>query len=50
VAREAVAGCGRGDTRRHWIVGTASARGVPLGAFADIAGDFGPDRYDGCVR
>jgi DNA-binding NarL/FixJ family response regulator len=43
VAREAVADCGRRDTRRHWIVGTASARGVPLGAFADIARDFGPD-------
>jgi hypothetical protein len=43
VAREAVAGCGRRDTRLHWIVGTASARGVPLGAFADIASDFGPD-------
>ena len=24
-------------------VGTASARSVPLGAFADIASDFGPD-------
>ena len=43
VAREAVAGCGRRDARRHWIVGTASARSVPLGAFADIASDFGPD-------
>jgi DNA-binding NarL/FixJ family response regulator len=43
VAREAVAGCGRRGARRHWIVGTASARGVPLGAFADIASDFGPD-------
>jgi DNA-binding NarL/FixJ family response regulator len=43
LAREAVAGCGRRNARRHWIVGTASARGVPLGAFADIASDFGPD-------
>lgn len=43
VAREAVASSGRRDTRRHWIVGTASARNVPLGAFADIASDFGPD-------
>ncbi|MGV0812274.1 LuxR C-terminal-related transcriptional regulator [Mycolicibacterium boenickei] len=43
VAREAVAGCGARSTRRHWIVGTASARGVPLGAFVDIASDFGPD-------
>ncbi len=43
VAREAVADYGRRHTRRHWIVGTASARGVPLGAFADIARDFGPD-------
>jgi DNA-binding CsgD family transcriptional regulator len=43
VAREAVDGCGRRNSRRHWIVGTASARGVPLGAFADIASDFGPD-------
>lgn len=43
VAREAVAGCGPRAARRHWIVGTASARSVPLGAFADIASDFGPD-------
>jgi len=43
LAREAVAGCGPRSARRHWIVGTASARGVPLGAFADIATDFGPD-------
>ena len=43
VAREAVAGCGPRMARRHWIVGTASARSVPLGAFADIASDFGPD-------
>ena len=43
VAREAVAGCGPRSARRHWIVGTASARSVPLGAFADIASDFGPD-------
>ena len=43
VARETVAGCGPRNARRHWIVGTASARSVPLGAFADIASDFGPD-------
>jgi DNA-binding NarL/FixJ family response regulator len=43
LAREAVGGCGRRSTRRHWIVGTTSARGVPLGAFADIASHFGPD-------
>lgn len=43
VAREAVAGCGPRAARRQWIVGTASARSVPLGAFADIASDFGPD-------
>ncbi len=43
VAREAVANCGPRSARRHWIVGTASARGIPLGAFADIASDFGPD-------
>jgi DNA-binding CsgD family transcriptional regulator len=43
VAREAVAGCGSRNTCRHWIIGTASARSVPLGAFADIASDFGPD-------
>ncbi|HEY6648656.1 MAG TPA: AAA family ATPase, partial [Mycobacterium sp.] len=43
LAREAVAGCGSHNARRHWIVGTASARSVPLGAFADIASDFGPD-------
>jgi DNA-binding CsgD family transcriptional regulator len=43
VGREAVAACGGRNARRHWIVGTASARSVPLGAFADIASDFGPD-------
>jgi DNA-binding CsgD family transcriptional regulator len=43
LAREAVASLGARDARRHWIVGTASARSVPLGAFADIASDFGPD-------
>lgn len=43
VAREAVACSGPRTARRHWIVGTASARSVPLGAFADIASDFGPD-------
>ncbi|MEO3758646.1 LuxR C-terminal-related transcriptional regulator [Mycobacterium sp. B14F4] len=43
VAREAVAGCGGRQARRHWVVGTASARDVPLAAFADIASDFGPD-------
>jgi predicted ATPase len=43
LAREAVAGCGPRNARRHWIVGTTSARSVPLGAFADIASDFGPD-------
>ena len=43
VAREAVAGSGPRTARRHWVVGTASARSVPLGAFADIASDFGPD-------
>jgi len=43
LAREAVADCGPRSARRHWILGTASARSVPLGAFADIASDFGPD-------
>ena len=43
VAQEAVATCGRHGARRHWIVGTATARSVPLGAFANIASDFGPD-------
>lgn len=43
VAREAVARCGPRDARRRWIAGTASARSVPLGAFAEIASDFGPD-------
>jgi type II secretory pathway predicted ATPase ExeA len=43
VAREAVANCGPRNARRHWIVGTASTSSVPLGAFADIASDFGPD-------
>lgn len=43
VAREAVARIAVHGTRQHWIVATASARSVPLGAFADIASDFGPD-------
>ena len=43
LAGEAVAGCGTRRTHRRWIAGTASGRNVPLGAFADIAGDFGPD-------
>ena len=43
VAHEAVATYGPRSARRHWIVGTATARSVPLGAFADIATDFGPD-------
>lgn len=43
VAREALACCPPSSAHRQWIVGTASARGVPLGAFADIASDFGPD-------
>jgi AAA ATPase domain len=43
VAREAVASCSARSARRHWIIGTASARSVPLGAFVDIASDFGPD-------
>jgi DNA-binding NarL/FixJ family response regulator len=43
VAREAVAACGPPNGRRRWIIGTASAANVPLGAFADIASDFGPD-------
>jgi DNA-binding CsgD family transcriptional regulator len=43
MAWEAMAGCAPRSARRHWIVGTASARSVPLGAFVDIASDFGPD-------
>ena len=43
LAREAVAACGPRGARRHWIIGTASARGIPLGAFAHIASNFGPD-------
>jgi DNA-binding NarL/FixJ family response regulator len=43
VAREVVDSCGTREARRHWIVGTASASSVPLGAFADIASEFGPD-------
>lgn len=43
VAREAVARCGPRNARRRWIPATASARSVPLGAFADIASEFGPD-------
>jgi DNA-binding CsgD family transcriptional regulator len=43
LAREAVAACGPRKVRRRWIVGTASAQSVPLGAFADISSSFGPD-------
>ncbi len=43
LAREAVANCAPRGARRHWIVGTASARSLPLGAFVDVASDFGPD-------
>jgi len=43
VAREAVDACGPRTARRHWIVGTASGRTIPLGAFASVASDFGPD-------
>jgi DNA-binding CsgD family transcriptional regulator len=43
LAREAVDICGARNARRHWIIGTASARGLPLGAFANVASDFGPD-------
>ncbi|BBY80420.1 AAA family ATPase [Mycolicibacterium pulveris] len=43
LAREAVARCGPRGARRYWIAGTASSRSVPLGAFIDIASDFGPD-------
>ena len=42
LAREAVAAC-RPSGRSRWIAGTASARTIPLGAFADIVSDFGPD-------
>ncbi|KAA0114417.1 LuxR family transcriptional regulator [Mycolicibacterium sp. P9-22] len=43
LARAAVAACGRPPEHIRWITGTASARDVPLAAFADIAVDFGPD-------
>jgi DNA-binding CsgD family transcriptional regulator len=42
LARETVAALAP-DTRTRWITGTASARSVPLGAFAGVASDFGPD-------
>jgi DNA-binding NarL/FixJ family response regulator len=43
LAREAVAQCRPRSARQHWILATASARTVPLGAFANIASDVGPD-------
>ncbi|SEH49336.1 regulatory protein, luxR family [Mycolicibacterium rutilum] len=43
VAFEALSRCGPRAARRHWIVGTASSRSVPLGAFVEIASEFGPD-------
>lgn len=43
LAREALAvAASRGMTTR-WVAATASARSVPLGAFHDIVGRFGPD-------
>ncbi|WP_061003027.1 AAA family ATPase [Mycolicibacterium mucogenicum] len=42
LAREVITAC-RPPGRSRWIAGTASARSIPLGAFADIASDFGPD-------
>jgi hypothetical protein len=50
VAREAVAGCGRRDTRRHWIVGTASARGVPWAHSPTSPATSAPTPYDGYAR
>ncbi len=43
LAREAVAACGPHGVRRRWIVGTASGRVVPLGAFADVSSHLGAD-------
>ena len=43
LAREAVAACGPRDVRFQWIAATASARSVPLGAFAEVTSSFGPD-------
>ncbi|KHO20824.1 hypothetical protein QQ44_23255 [Mycolicibacterium setense] len=43
LAREAVEACSPPGAQRHWIVGTASGRSVPLGAIAGIGSDFGPD-------
>ncbi|MHA3024033.1 LuxR C-terminal-related transcriptional regulator [Mycobacterium sp. BMJ-28] len=43
LAREAITALSRPPVTCRWIAGTASARSVPLGAFADIASDFGPD-------
>jgi DNA-binding CsgD family transcriptional regulator len=43
LAREAIATAQRHGRRCHWIAATASARSVPLGAFAEFATDFGPD-------
>jgi DNA-binding CsgD family transcriptional regulator len=44
LARTAIgAAYGHGPTRSWWITGTASARSVPLGAFVELAGNFGPD-------
>ncbi|WP_163701051.1 LuxR C-terminal-related transcriptional regulator [Mycolicibacterium agri] len=43
LAREALSVAQRQGRRCHWIAATASARSVPLGAFAEFATDFGPD-------
>ncbi|RDH77125.1 LuxR family transcriptional regulator [Mycolicibacterium moriokaense] len=43
IAREALAATAPRAARRRWIAATASARDIPLGAFADVVSDFGPD-------
>ena len=43
LAREVLARAEAGGTRTKWVVGTESARPLPLGAFAGSIGDTGPN-------
>jgi DNA-binding CsgD family transcriptional regulator len=43
LAREALTAADSHGIRTRWIVASQSAKSVPLGAFTEIASDFGPD-------
>lgn len=43
LAREALGAAGRRGIRTRWVTATASARALPLGAFAGLVDDAGPN-------